>query len=243
MPCGAWMAWPPRASRSRTASIGSAFNSQATRRSVVSCAWSRDPAARFGACKNVSPPLRTPSSSWLVVEWPKKSKHEPAIPPSHLPENDRRPQLSALCRSESEPDLAHYRNALAPDRDDRHDLRLRGPACAFALSRLRRAGWRPARLLAERDLGDGDPILLGPQRWKPRTLRHVAHQPVSDPARDGPRRRLREPDALDRRPADRVDPVWRELFSGGPASRPPGFFPHLTPPLFPPLPPPPPLFL
>src|SRR6266851_338573 len=230
MPCGAWMAWPPRACRSRTASIGSACNSRATRPSAVSCAWSRDPAARSGACKNVNPPSRTPSSSSLVAEWPKKRNDEPAIRPAHLPENDPRAQLSALCRSEPEPDLAHYGNAPPPDRDDRHDLRLPGPPCAFALSRLRRAGWRPARLLAERDLGDGDPILLGPQRWKPRTLRHVAHQPVSDPARDGPRRRLREPDALDRRPADRVDPVWRELFSGWPAPGHRDFRPdHLRP--------------
>src|SRR5260370_12823934 len=233
MPCGAWMAWAPRASRSRTESIGSAWTAPTTRRSAVSCAWSRDPAARSGACKNVSPPLRTPSSSSLVVEWRKKSDHEPAIPPSHLPEDNPRPQLSALCRSEPEPDLAHYRNALAADRDHRHDLRLPGPACAFTLSRLRRAGWRSARLLAERDLGDGDPILLGPQRWKPRTLRHGADQPVSHPARDGPRRRLCDRDAVDRHPPDRLHPFWRWLLSGRPAPSYPHFPPHHPPPPLP----------
>src|ERR1700730_6753589 len=112
------------------------------------------------------------SSSWLAGAWPRRSNHEASIGPADLPQDDCSPRVPARRGLLSQPDLGRYRDLVAADWDDRHDLRLPRITRAGALSRLRRSRRRAAGLLAERDLGDGDAILLGSRRGKPRTLCH-----------------------------------------------------------------------
>src|SRR5205809_5108082 len=151
------------------------------------------------------------SSSWLAVAWPRRSRREPSIGNANLPQDDRGPRLSALRRRLSKPRLAHHRDAPSARWHDRHDLRLSRPPRTRPLSRIRGVGRRFARLLAERHLGDGDPILLGSGGGQPRTLRHGADEFGGHSPRDGPRRRLCQPHEGRDHPAGRVGPLWRQL--------------------------------
>src|SRR5439155_942861 len=161
---------------------------------ILTTHYMRQPVGRSAGSRNASPPLRMPSSSWLVGGWRRKSRREPSIGHPDLPQDDRSSRLSALRGGLSKPCLACHGDALAPDRDDCHDLRLSRAACAPPLSRICRAGRGATGLLAKRDLGDGDAIFLGSRRRQPRALRHGADQPDGHPAGHGFGGRRCQPD-------------------------------------------------